>query len=207
MLNLEPTKRRRIVTLKTYAAEARCELILANREVHTQLALQEIRQRHDALEHVEDRLCAARTAELALGQYSQFAFDSLKASSAQDRDELVQRAAEEVQSAEAEVAAHEEVLQRYASEAAAKASHESAEYRDAVARANSMTEGRYQIEMRRERDAHRHALEKCSADTEIAVTTRMKLELQARENERHWERKLAGIKFNEMTVASQLQSA
>ena len=83
------------------------------------------------------------------------------------------------------------MLQRFASEAASKARHEQAEYRDAVARASSAAEERYQVEMRRERDAHRHAVAKCSAGTEIAVKTKRDIALHARENQLQRERMLA----------------
>ena len=56
--------------------------------------------------------------------------------------------------------------------------------------------------MRRERDAHRHAMGKCFTDAEIAVKTKLDLELQARENELQRERMLAGMKLNGMTASS-----
>ena len=85
--------------------------------------------------------------------------DSLTAS-CPDADEAFQSMTEELIRAEADVAAHSEVLLHFATDAATKAALEQAEYRDAVARASSAAEERYQVEMRRERDAHRHALAK-----------------------------------------------
>ena len=57
------------------------------------------------------------------------------------------------------MAASDEVLQRFASEAASKAQHDHLEMRDAVARANSASEERYRTELKRERDLHQTAMQ------------------------------------------------
>ena len=86
--------------LQTFTTEARCQVMLDNHDAHNEVVLTEIKQRHDALVHVEEILRGRRTAEAELVQRAQCDFNSLRGIHAEDLDELRQQAAEEVQSAE-----------------------------------------------------------------------------------------------------------
>lgn len=132
---------------------------------------------------VEGNLSALKIAEAVYYERAQLCFDSVRGTRAEDTDDLRTRASEEVQRVEAEVAVHEEVLQRFASEAAAQASHDQAELLSGLARANSVSDQRHKADLQRERDAHRHEMEKPRSDTTHAVHRRLELAHQAREAE------------------------
>ena len=150
-------------------SEARCELILTQQEAQNQADLLEIRQHHDALAGVEDKLSAARSAESVLYQHAQIDFNPLRDSNAEELAEIRERAAEEVSCAQAQVAVHEEVLQRFTSNAAAKAMHTQAELQSAAARAQSAAEKHHSAELLRERDAHQRAMGQLEATINLSL--------------------------------------
>ena len=161
--------------------EARCELLLAVQGVHSEKVILEIRQRHDALECVEGNLHAARIAEAALYRDVQHDFRTLRAGQAGELDELRDSATREVQSAQAEVAVHEEVLQRYTSETASQAAIYQAELQSAVAHATEAADERHNAESLRERDAHQQAINRLECIAEESVTNQLQFALHTRE--------------------------
>ena len=180
--------------------EAKCEVLLAIQAAHSEKVVLEVRQRHDALEGVEDRLSAARTAEAALYRDAQSDFNSLASGHASELVELQESAAREVQCAQAEVAVHEEVLQRYTSETAAQAAGDQAELQSAVARASTLADERYQAELLRERDAHRQAVSQLESNAEGSVSHQLQFALNAREIGLTQERRLNEAKMFNMSA-------
>ncbi len=163
--------------------EANCEVLLALQSAHIERVALETRQRHGALEGVEGHLHAARTAEAALCHLAQLGFDSLSSSHAGELYELKASAAREAQSAQAEVAVHEEVLQRYTSETVDQAAVFQAELQSAVARADKAAGGRYNAELLRERDAYQQIVSRLEFSAEESVAQQLQFKLRSREDE------------------------
>ncbi len=102
---------------------------------------------------------------------------------------------------EAEVAARGEGLMRFATEAVAKATLEQVAFRDAVKRASSAAEARYQTEQRREPQAHRYARGVQYSEAGTNVNMNLDLALQAREGELMRERMLNGVEMSDVSAS------
>ena len=142
---------------QTLTLEAKCRASLATRESQAIVILSGIEQRHDALVLLEDSLDLARTRFASLWAASESDSASYTASQTYELDKFRTRMTEEVANVEAEVAARGEVLRRFIAEAAAKATLEQHEFRDAVSRACTAAEARYRADLLRERQAHERA--------------------------------------------------
>ena len=188
---------------QTFTLEAKCRATLATRESQAIAVHSGIGQRHDALVSLEHELSLTRTRLDAIRASTELDSSSLTARQAWELDDAQTRLSEEVSSVEAEVAARSEVLRRYVEEAAAKATLEQLEFRDAITRACQASEERYRAELNRERETHKRAREALPADVDGNVTYTCDLELRVRENELIRDRMLKGHDINSLHASGQ----
>ena len=137
---------------------------------------------------------------------------TLRAGEAGELEEFREVAIREAQSAQAEVAVHEEVLQRYTSETASQAAIYQAELQSAVAHATEAADERYHAELLRERDSHQQAVNQLESNAEESVTNQLQFALRTREygllqEKRLNEAKMCSMKAEGHQLYVQLQYA